>query len=286
METTVAELLSEARAQLAGHSPSAALEARVLLAHVLGQPETFLFTWPEHQPTDSQQRQFREWIARRRDGAPVAHLIGRREFYGHEFLVSPDTLIPRPDTELLVDITLELLPDTIPQRVADLGTGTGAIAISLALARPSWTLLAVDFTVAILDLAERNVRRLGAANVQVRQSHWCRDLLGVYHALVSNPPYIAEDDPHLREGDVRFEPHTALTAGADGLDDIRVLIAQAPAHLLPGGWLLLEHGYDQGHAVRALMSAGGFLDVQTRRDLGDRDRVTLGRMPGDNDAQR
>lgn len=285
MDATVATLLSEARAQLAEHSPSAALDARVLLAHLLGKPESFLFTWPEHAPTDSQQRQFREWIARRRDGTPVAHLIGRREFYGHEFLVSPDTLIPRPDTELLVDITLELLPDNVPQRVADLGTGTGAIAISLGLARPQWTVLAVDFTVAILDLAERNVRRLGATNVQVRQSSWCRDLPGQYHALVSNPPYIAEDDPHLDEGDVRFEPHSALTAGADGLDDIRALIEQAPAHLLPGGWLLLEHGYDQGHAVRALMGVGGFLDVQTRRDLGDRDRVTLGRMPGDSDAQ-
>jgi release factor glutamine methyltransferase len=285
MSTPVATLLSEARAQLEGHSPSAALDARVLLAHLLGKPETFLFTWPEHEPTDSQQRQFREWIARRRDGVPVAHLVGRREFYGHEFLVSPDTLIPRPDTELLVDLALELLPGNLPQRLADLGTGTGAIAISLGLARPQWTVLAVDFTVAILDLAERNVRRLGATNVQVRQSSWCRDLPGQYHALVSNPPYIAENDPHLDEGDVRYEPRSALTAGADGLDDIRVLIEQAPSRLLPGGWLLLEHGYDQGDAVRALMAAGGFSDVQTRRDLGDRERVTLGRMPENSDAQ-
>ncbi|KAF0805104.1 methyl transferase [Alcanivorax sp. S71-1-4] len=285
MSTPVATLLSEARAQLEGHSPSAALDARVLLAHLLGKPETFLFTWPEHEPTDSQQRQFREWIARRRDGVPVAHLVGRREFYGHEFLVSPDTLIPRPDTELLVDLALELLPGNLPQRLADLGTGTGAIAISLGLARPQWTVLAVDFTVAILDLAERNVRRLGATNVQVRQSSWCRDLPGQYHALVSNPPYIAENDPHLDEGDVRYEPRSALTAGADGLDDIRVLIEQAPSRLLPGGWLLLEHGYDQGDAVRALMAAGGFSDVQTRHDLGDRERVTLGRMPENSDAQ-
>lgn len=285
MSSPVATLLSEARAQLEGHSPSAALDARVLLAHLLGKPETFLFTWPEHEPTDSQQRQFREWIARRRDGVPVAHLVGRREFYGHEFLVSPDTLIPRPDTELLVDLALELLPGNLPQRLADLGTGTGAIAISLGLARPQWTVLAVDFTVAILDLAERNVRRFGATNVQVRQSSWCRDLPGQYHALVSNPPYIAENDPHLDEGDVRYEPRSALTAGADGLDDIRVLIEQAPSRLLPGGWLLLEHGYDQGDAVRALMAAGGFSDVQTRRDLGDRERVTLGRMPENSDAQ-
>ena len=214
----------------------------------------------------------------------MAYLVGRREFYGHEFLVSPDTLIPRPDTELLVDIALELLPADIPQQIADLGTGTGAIAISLGLARPQWRVLAVDFTVAILDLAERNARRLGADNVTVRQSHWCRDLPGQYHALISNPPYVADDDPHLDEGDVRFEPRSALTAGDDGLDDIRTLIEQAPAHLLPGGWLLLEHGHDQGNAVHALMSAGGFCDVQTRRDLGGRDRVTFGRT-GNSDAQ-
>lgn len=277
---TVAVLLALAREQLRDSSPTAALDARILLARVLGKPESFLYTWPEHVPTQAQTRQFHEWLERRRAGTPVAHLTGRQGFYGHEFLVSPDTLIPRPDTELLVETTLALLPREEPLRVADLGTGTGAVAISLALARPHWEVLALDFSRAALDLAERNAQRLGAHNVQLRQSHWYRDLPGQYHALVSNPPYIPEGDHHLEQGDVRFEPRSALTAGSDGLDDIRSLTNDAPAHLLSHGWLVLEHGYDQAAAVRAILFDRGFEAVETRQDLGGRDRVTLGRWAG------
>lgn len=274
--TTVAALLSEARRRLRGHSDSADIDAEVLLCHLLDKPRSFLFTWPEHDLSDARSQQFLDWVGQRAEGRPVAYLVGRREFFGHDFLVCEDTLIPRADTELLVEAVLESLPPDSPQRVADLGTGSGAIAISLALARPLWQLDAVDFTVAILDLVQRNVTRLGASNVRLLQSNWCARLDGEYDAIVSNPPYIAEHDRHLDQGDVRFEPRTALVSGEDGLDDIRMIIEQARAHLKRGGLLAFEHGYDQGQAVRALLTRAGFANVETRVDLGGNDRVTLG----------
>ena len=277
---SISELLRAARQRLEGYSPTADVDARVLMAHCLNKPSSFLFTWPEHQPTEAEARQFQQWIARRVDGEPVAYLIGRREFYGHEFLVSPDTLIPRPDTELLVDMVLSHLDGNAPLRIADLGTGTGAVAVSLALARPDWTLLAVDMDAAIMDLAERNCHRLGAHNVQLVQSNWCEQLSGHFDAIVSNPPYVAEDDPHLEQGDVRFEPTTALASGPDGLEDIRLIITQAVPRLAPGGLLAFEHGHDQGEAVRALLDAAGLTAVASHRDMAGHERVTLGFSPG------
>lgn len=273
---TVAALLQEGMAQLRESSDSARVDVEILLCHLLGKPRSFLFTWPEHEVPASQVQQFFDWLAQRRDGTPVAYLTGRREFYGHEFLVSADTLIPRADTETLVDAVLARLPEAQPLRIADLGTGTGAIAISLALARPHWQVEAVDFSVAILDLVQRNVSRLGASNVRLLQSNWCARLAGPFDAIVSNPPYIAEDDRHLAQGDVRFEPRTALTSGVDGLDDIRTIVAQAKALLAPQGLLALEHGYDQGDAVRELLAAHGYARIETLRDLNGQDRVTLG----------
>ncbi|MCH8544538.1 MAG: peptide chain release factor N(5)-glutamine methyltransferase [Alcanivorax sp.] len=276
---SVSELLRAARQRLEGYSPTADVDARVLMAHCLNKPSSFLFTWPEHQPTDSEARLFQQWIARRVEGEPVAYLIGRREFYGHEFLVSPDTLIPRPDTELLVDMALNHLDGNAPLRVADLGTGTGAIAISLALARPAWQLFAVDMDAAIMDLVERNCHRLGAHNVQLVQSNWCEQLNDRFDAIVSNPPYIAEDDPHLEQGDVRFEPLTALASGRDGLEDIRLIITQAVTRLVPGGLLAFEHGYDQAEEVRELMREAGLTALASHRDMAGHERVTLGFMP-------
>lgn len=272
----VAELLRDATAQLAEASPSARRDAEVLMCHLLGKPRSFLFTWPEHEPAASQVAQFVHWIQLRRDGQPVAYLTGRREFFGHEFLVSPDTLIPRPDTELLVEAVLARLPTDQPQRLVDLGTGTGAIAISLALACEQWQVDAVDFQVAVLDLVQRNVSRLSAKNVRILQSNWCDNLSERYDAIVSNPPYIAADDKHLRQGDVRFEPQTALVAGADGLDDIRNITQQSRAHLNAGGLLAFEHGYDQGAAVAGIFSQHGFTRIETLIDYADHDRVTLG----------
>jgi release factor glutamine methyltransferase len=273
---SLAELLRDATAQLTESSPSAQRDAEVLMCHLLGKPRSFLFTWPEHALSASETAQFYHWVEQRRGGQPVAYLTGRREFFGHEFLVSPDTLIPRPDTELLVESVLARIPTDRPQRLVDLGTGTGAIAISLALACDQWQVDAVDFQVAVLDLVQRNVSRLGANNVRILQSNWCDNLSERYDAIVSNPPYIAAEDKHLQQGDVRFEPATALVAGADGLDDIRKITQQAHAHLNTGGLLAFEHGYDQGAAVTAILSQQGFVRIETLKDYADHDRVTLG----------
>jgi release factor glutamine methyltransferase len=281
--TTIAALLKDARGRLAD-SDTAALDAELLLCHVLGKPRSHLFTWPEQEVGELVEAQFHHLLTRRASGEPVAYLLGRREFFGHEFLVSPDTLIPRPDTELLVDVVLEKLPAEQPLRIADLGTGSGAIAISLGLARPAWQLLAVDYIVAVLDLVERNVRRLHAGNIRPLQSSWYSRLDGVFDAIVSNPPYIRADDVHLQRGDVRFEPRSALVSGDDGLDDIRLIIQGAPARLRAGGLLALEHGYHQGAAVRELLQGAGFQSVETRRDYGDNERVTFG-FHGASDAQ-
>lgn len=273
---TVAKLLRAAVAQLADTSPSAQRDAEVLMCHVLDKPRSFLFTWPEHALNDTQTQQFQSWISQRAEGHPVAYLIGSREFFGHAFFVSAETLIPRPDTELLVESVLARLPVEQSQRVVDLGTGTGAIAISLALACQSWQVDAVDFDDAILALTRRNVARLGASNVQVLQSNWCGQLACGYDAIVSNPPYIAAEDRHLDEGDVRFEPHSALVSGKDGLDDIRTITAQAPSLLNAGGLLAFEHGYDQGEAVANILATNQFSRIETLKDYADHDRVTLG----------
>lgn len=275
---SVAGLLRQAREQLANSeqaSDSAALDAELLLCHVLKKPRSFLFTWPEKAVEESDRTHFFQLIEQRQQGQPVAYLLGHREFYGHDFLLSSDTLIPRPDTEILVDLLLEKLPAEAPVRLLDLGSGTGAIAISAALARPHWQVLAVDYLVSVLDLLERNVQRLGASNVTPMQSNWYAQLHGRFDAIVSNPPYIRADDVHLGRGDVRFEPRSALVAGEDGLDDIRLIINGAKDRLSGNGLLVLEHGYDQGEAVRALLVDAGFTQVETRRDLGDNERVSF-----------
>ncbi|MCC6075936.1 peptide chain release factor N(5)-glutamine methyltransferase [Pseudomonas sp. GCM10022188] len=262
-------------------SPSARLDAELLLAHVLGKPRSYLRTWPEREPSAEQCAAFAALLARRRSGEPVAYLLGRQGFWSLELEVAPHTLIPRPDTELLVENALALGPAG-PARVLDLGTGTGAIALALACERPAWQLLGVDRVAEAVRLAERNRDRLKLDNVRFLESLWFAALAGERFALiVGNPPYIAADDPHLVQGDVRFEPASALVAGRDGLDDIREIVAQAPAHLEAGGWLLLEHGFDQAAVVRALFAARGFTAVDSRRDLGGHERITLGRWPGE-----
>jgi release factor glutamine methyltransferase len=257
-------------------SPSARLDAELLLAHVLGKPRSYLRTWPDKTPSEAQQQAFAELLQRRRTGEPVAYLLGRQGFWSLDLDVAPHTLIPRPDTELLVETALALLPAT-PLAALDLGTGTGAIALALASERPAWQLTGVDRIDEAVVLAERNRQRLGLDNVRFALSHWFSALQGRRYCLIlSNPPYIAADDIHLSEGDVRFEPASALVAGQDGLDDIRLIIAQALHFLEPGGWLLLEHGFDQALAVRELLGAAGFVDVHSRRDLAGHERISLG----------
>lgn len=260
-------------------SPSAKVDAEWLLAEALGKSPGYLRTWPEREVPPEVAARFLDDLARRRAGEPVAYILGRQGFWSLELEVAPHTLIPRPDTELLVETALQLLPGELA-RVLDLGTGTGAIALALAAERPAWQVTGVDRIAEAVALALRNAQRLRLGNVRFCESHWFSALAGQrFQLIVSNPPYIPASDPHLVQGDLRFEPHSALVAGVDGLDDLRLIIDQAPAHLESAGWLLLEHGYDQAAAVRALLTAGGFEEVQSRRDLGGHERISLGRRP-------
>jgi release factor glutamine methyltransferase len=257
-------------------SPTPRLDAELLLAAALGKSRSYLHTWPEREVDAEQVARFAADLARRQAGEPVAYILGQQGFWNLELDVAPHTLIPRPDTELLVEATLALLPAT-PAALLDLGTGTGAIALALAAERPAWHLTGVDRVVDAVALAERNRLRLQLANAAFCQSHWFSALAGRrYRLIVSNPPYIAADDRHLAQGDVRFEPSSALVAGADGLDDIRQIIEQAPDYLESGGWLLLEHGFEQAAAVRELLGLRGFVAVASRRDLGGHERISLG----------
>ncbi|GIZ11073.1 peptide chain release factor N(5)-glutamine methyltransferase [Pseudomonas sp. NCCP-436] len=258
-------------------SPTPRLDVELLLADALGKPRSYLRTWPEREPDATQLAVFQASLARRRAGEPVAYILGHQGFWNLELEVAPHTLIPRPDTELLVETALALLPAT-PRALLDLGTGTGAIALALASERPAWLLTGVDRIEQAVLLAERNRQRLGLDNVLFSLSHWFSALEGRrYDAILSNPPYIRADDCHLTQGDVRFEPGSALVAGEDGLDDLRAIISEAPAHLEAGGWLLLEHGFDQAETVRTLLAARGFAEVHSRRDLAGHERISLGR---------
>ncbi|WP_181168269.1 peptide chain release factor N(5)-glutamine methyltransferase [Cognatiluteimonas lumbrici] len=253
-------------------------DAALLLAHALQRPRAWLYAHGDEAVDAAAAARFESLLARRVAGEPVAYLTGSRGFWRFELRVTPDTLIPRPETELLVELALERLPADRVLRVADLGTGSGAIALALAGERPRAEVVATDASPAALAVARGNAAALGIGNVAFREGSWFAPLAGERFDLVaSNPPYVAAGDPHLGEGDLRFEPATALASGGDGLDDIRAIAAAAPAYLAAGGWLLLEHGHDQGAAVRALLREAGLADVATHRDLEQRERVTLGR---------
>ncbi|MEH8147603.1 peptide chain release factor N(5)-glutamine methyltransferase [Aeromonas veronii] len=265
-----------------GESPRA--DADVLLCHLLGCRRSYLMTWPERELDAAQQATLQGWLARRLNGEPIAHLVGEREFWSLPLKVSPATLIPRPDTEVLVEQALTKIPQG-PCAVLDLGTGTGAIALALKSERPEVDVWAVDRMADAAALARENSAALGLP-IEVRDGSWFEPLGEPDHdetprfaVIVSNPPYIDGADPHLEQGDVRFEPRSALVADDAGLADIRHIVAHAPAYLLTDGWLLLEHGWDQGEAVRQLLRDGGYREVATVRDYGDNDRVTLGLCP-------
>ena len=253
-------------------------DAELLLAHVLGKSRSWLFAHGDDLIDPGAAGRFEQQLLRCEQGEPVAYITGRRGFWTFELAVTPDTLVPRPETELLVELALQRLPADRPLRIADLGTGSGAIALALAHERPLAQVVATDASVAALVVARGNALDLRLANVEFRHGDWYAPLAGErFDLLASNPPYIAAGDPHLH--DLRFEPDGALTSGVDGLDAIRVIVRDAPLHLVPGGWLLLEHGFDQGAAVRALLQAADMVEVATEGDLEGRDRVTLGRMP-------
>lgn len=283
MANSLRELVERGSGQLAGVSDSPRLDAEVLLSHALDVNRAYLRAHPEQEIIGKPQLDYEQLLARRQAGEPVAHLTGKSEFWSLELAVTPDTLIPRPETEHLVEQVLELVPTDANWRIADLGTGSGAIAIAIAHERPQCQLIAFDLSVAALEVAEHNRKQLGLNNIEFRHSNWFSavDENEQFTIITSNPPYIAEKDEHLERGDVRFDPRFALTAGVDGLDAIRLIVAAAPGHLVPGGWLLLEHGYDQGDAVATLFRQSGFTEVNTHKDLAGQPRLTMARLATD-----
>ena len=274
--------IQQARAHImatlaSGESPRA--DADALLCHLLSCRRSYLMTWPERTLDATQQATLQAWLVRRLAGEPIAHLIGEREFWSLPLKVSPATLIPRPDTELLVEQALSRLPAG-PCRVLDLGTGTGAIALALKSERPDADIWALDLMPGAVALARENSQTLSLPLTLLAGS-WFAPLAELatpprFDLIVSNPPYIDPDDEHLAQGDVRFEPRSALVADEQGLADLRQIVAQSPDYLQAGGWLLLEHGWQQGDAVRNLLSQQGYQGVATVRDYGDNERVTLG----------
>ena len=268
----VRQVLAEAASLLGDR-----LEAELLLVHVLDKPRSWLIAHADDALDAAHEADYAAIVDRRRNGEPVAYITGRRGFWSFDLEVTPATLIPRPETELLVELALDKLPAKRASRVADLGTGSGAIALAVARECPRAQVVATDASAQALAVAQRNAKRLGVANVTFVQGDWFAPLADQrFDVIVSNPPYIEADDPHLAQGDLRFEPASALASGHDGLDDIRRIVADARAHLEAGGWLMMEHGWNQGEAVRAVLRGAGYTEVFTAVDLEQRDRVSGG----------
>jgi release factor glutamine methyltransferase len=267
--------LTIARQKLAD-SPSARFDAEILMAHALDSTRSFLYANPELELPRNRAETFKKLIKQRALGQPVAYLTGSSEFWSLPLKVTPDVLIPRPDTELLVEAGLKNIPSEADWRIADLGTGSGAIALAIASERKKCELHATDISMAAINVARENARQLGISNIQFHIGSWCEPLRGKFHLIVSNPPYIDADDPHLDQGDLRFEPGTALTPGPDGLHAIRQVSELACPKLLDGGWLMLEHGWQQGPATRKIMEGAGFTNIETLQDLQGHERVTVG----------
>ena len=279
MSLTVENAITTGANLLASSSDSAKLDAQVLLLNILQKPRSYLFTWPEKQLTDEQSQAFERACERRLNGEPVSHITGYREFWSLQLEVNPTTLIPRPDTETLVELALSC---NVPNdaKVLDLGTGTGAIALALGSEMPTWDIIAVDRIDDAVALAKRNQKRLAINNVCVKQSNWFSALNNKkFDLIVTNPPYIEYNDKHLHQGDVRFEPLSALVADDAGLADIKQIITQSRDYLHSNGYLLIEHGFEQSAAVRHIFNQMAFINVSTVKDLGNNDRVTFGQWP-------
>lgn len=273
--------MPELRELLAAWTTPGAIEARheaeILLAHALGRDRAWLFSHADFVPDGEVEARFRALMAARGRGEPVAYLLGQRGFWTLDLKVTRDVLIPRAETELLVELALERIPADASFEVADLGTGSGAIALAIASERPATRIVATDFSAAALEIARSNATDLAIGNVEFAQGDWCAALAGRrFDLIVSNPPYIAADDAHLAQGDLRFEPASALASGADGLDATRAIVEAAPAHLRPSAWLLFEHGYDQGERARAILEQHGFLRIESWRDIAGNERISGG----------
>lgn len=275
---TLQQAIDWALMQLQG-ADNPRVDAEWLLIHVLQRPRSYLITHPDERLSPGLWQQYQDCITRRQAGEPVAYITGTRGFWSLDLRVTPAVLIPRADTELLVELVLSLADNSQPVTLADMGTGSGAIALAIASERPGWRVLATDASASALALARQNAELNGLSRVAFYAGDWCQALPAglTLDFLVSNPPYIDPDDPHLQQGDLRFEPASALSAQDAGLRDLAVLTEQAVSRLKSGGWLLLEHGYNQGAAVRKLLLRHDFVEVSTERDLGGQERVTRGR---------
>jgi len=270
-------MLAEAAAALAAVSDSALLDAEVLLCLALNKQRSYLRAWPDQQLQPEHLAAFKALLEQRQKGIPIAYITGNREFWSRDFQVTPVVLIPRPDTELLIELSLNLIPANEPTKIIDLGTGSGIIAITLAAERPHAQISATDFSLAALQVARLNADKHNINNIQFYQSDWFTDIPHMkFNLIISNPPYIAEDDRHLLQGDVRFEPQTALRSAEQGLRDIKIIANTARDYLEPCGHLLIEHGYDQQHQVQALLKDLHYDKVQTYTDLSGQPRVTYG----------
>ena len=279
MQATISQALQLGRELLTPHHESAALEAEILLCHCLDKNRAFLRTWPEKLLSTEVLTQYRQLLARRQQGEPIAYITGHKEFWDLRLRVTPRVLIPRPETEHLVELALSKIPADAAWHIADLGTGSGAIALTIAKERPRCRVIATDRSADSLAVAKDNAIHNNIHNVRFRESFWFAALGDErFHVIVTNPPYVAENDAHLQQGDLRFEPRSALSSGPKGLDDIEHIIRHASAHLVQPGWLLLEHGYQQGDAVVTLLQNNGFCDAQCYSDYAQLERVSVGRL--------
>jgi release factor glutamine methyltransferase len=278
---SIGAVLEAAAARLDPRSPSARLDAEILLGHVLGKSRSFLRAWPETRLDTAQIDRCRELIEARRNGMPVAYLSGFREFWSSDYQITPAVLIPRPETELLIEMALAIIPREQPSTILELGTGSGIIAASLAMERPDASILATDISPAALDIARRNAARQRVANIQFLQSNWFESIPDAeYDLILSNPPYVADGDPHLQQGDLVFEPEIALRSGPSGMEALEWIANKARKWLRPGGHLLLEHGFQQANRLSGTLCSFGFQDINTRTDLQGHPRGTQSLWPG------
>ncbi|ODB83906.1 protein-(glutamine-N5) methyltransferase, release factor-specific [Candidatus Thiodiazotropha endoloripes] len=275
---TLKQALLAAQQSLTDIADNPDLEASMLLCHLLNKPKSHLYTWPEAKLSEPQQQRYQKLIEQRQQGMPIAYILQQREFWSLSLRVTPDTLIPRAESELLVERAIHHLQSCHNPTAADLGTGSGAIALALASERPDARVVATDLHQAALNIATENAQRLDLRNLAFHAGDWCDALPEgeQFDVILSNPPYIESADPHLAQGDLPYEPQTALVSGEDGLDDIRTIIKQAPVRLKRNGWLLLEHGYNQAAAVRRLMQSAGMSGISSHEDLAGQPRVTEG----------
>ena len=275
----ISQIIEDAIKQLQPVSDSARLDIELMLCSVINKERSFFRAWPEHKLEQLQLNSFQQLLEQRLQGKPVAHILGERGFWSLNLKVTSDTLIPRPDTERLVELALELIPEKSRWKILDLGTGTGAIALSLAKENPDCFLTATDQSVAALEVAKHNAAENMITNIEFIESNWFEKLGSqVFDMIVTNPPYIKESDPHLKQGDVRFEPLSALTSGKEGLDDIRAIVKNSQNHLSDKGILLIEHGYDQADEVCNILSAANYTKVMNFKDYNDNPRVSIGHI--------